>query len=62
MEQKQRFIAYFDEQDATDELDVLLQHIAHFVGAFVHEQRRLAETSLALERAVAGDCDDRKRA
>ncbi|TYZ68584.1 hypothetical protein PybrP1_010072 [[Pythium] brassicae (nom. inval.)] len=49
---KQRFLAHFDEQDATDELDVLLRHIARFTEEFVHQRNRLAETKQAVDRAV----------
>lgn len=61
--QKERFLVYFDEQDTNDELDQLLQHIAHFADAFAFEQQQQRHVD-AIARAfdnVVADAGASKR-
>ncbi|KAF1322234.1 Rho gtpase, partial [Globisporangium splendens] len=52
--QKARFVEYFHEHDAQEELDVLLGHLAQFTEEFALEHKRAQETKQLITNAIAG--------
>lgn len=48
--QKQQFVVYFEEQEAVEELDGLLKHIATFADEFKQQHRRFFEAENRSER------------
>ncbi|KAF1318255.1 Gtpase, partial [Globisporangium splendens] len=52
--QKARFVEYFHEHDAQEELDVLLGHLAQFTEEFALEHKRAQETKQLIVNAIAG--------
>uniref|UniRef100_K3X791 FH2 domain-containing protein n=1 Tax=Globisporangium ultimum (strain ATCC 200006 / CBS 805.95 / DAOM BR144) TaxID=431595 RepID=K3X791_GLOUD len=53
LESKARFVEYFHEHDAQEELDVLLSYLAQFTEEFALEHKRRQETTQLIADAIA---------